>query len=862
MKTIKIFLASSDELENDRMAFGNLVRKLDKIYERRGIRVELFEWEDYDAAYNGQRKQDEYNDHIKASDLFLALFHTKAGKFTIEEFDVATEEFRQKAAPKVYVYCKDLQAGESESPELAEFKRRLFDEMGHYWCRYGNRDTMQLHFVMQLQLVESSRMDALKVDEKGAVTLDGTPVAHMDQLPFAAGNEAYRKMQAELLELPDKIDKARERVKKLPDDEDLRDDLQAKLDHYNQLKEDFAQLQQNLFNTAKTIANLQQQQVSAMLRRAIEAFECGDLERANALLDEIAHEADRHMERLEQHQELLEKDRQIVHQDIDAFMLQAQTVLADTDIPIEETIDRVLAIYAKADDWAQRSAYDKEKYAQLLSVYGSFLFSYAYYNEAETILNRLIAMCEGAHGTDNPSTALAYNSIAGVYLQQGKYDKAHEYFFKALGILDKASDSDYLDTKIWICNNVGLTFTYIGDYHNALKYYGKALSIQEQLGTVKSEATGGLYINIADAYRLLGDFDNALEYCNKAFEILEEELEPIPTTLAQSYNIGGLTLSAIGELDEAIKLFNIAIDINEMAYGLDHPLTAHAYSAIAQTYFAKGAFDKGLEYCNKALDIQEKKLGTENQLTASSYCQIGIAHNSLGDYEKGLQFCRKALEIQQHIFGEKHQSIASSLVIIGQAYYGMQDFEMAMKYFKQALEMFEEVLGPEHVNVAVTTECIGNVFYQQGDYSKALKYYKKTLSIRESLFGPENLQTASCYANIGLIYSMNGDNEEAIKQYTKAQDIYDKTLPPEHPAIANIYDHLGTSYMKLGNYNLAMSYLEKALAINEKVLGDNHPETKNVKHNIGILKELIELGNQYKPAKRGGFFSRLFGKKK
>ena len=59
MKTIKIFLASSDELRQERIAFGNLVRKLDKIYERRGIRVELFEWEDYDAAYNGQRKQDE-----------------------------------------------------------------------------------------------------------------------------------------------------------------------------------------------------------------------------------------------------------------------------------------------------------------------------------------------------------------------------------------------------------------------------------------------------------------------------------------------------------------------------------------------------------------------------------------------------------------------------------------------------------------------------------------------------------------------------------------------------------------------------------------------------------------------------------
>ena len=91
MKTIKIFLACSEELSDDRNAFGNLVYRLDKIYEKRGIRIDLFKWEDYDAAYNDRRKQDEYNEMVKASDMFLAIFYTKAGEFTIEEFDIATE---------------------------------------------------------------------------------------------------------------------------------------------------------------------------------------------------------------------------------------------------------------------------------------------------------------------------------------------------------------------------------------------------------------------------------------------------------------------------------------------------------------------------------------------------------------------------------------------------------------------------------------------------------------------------------------------------------------------------------------------------------------------------------------------------
>ena len=130
--------------------------------------------------------------------MFLALFHTKAGQFTIEEFDIATEEFKKHASPKVYTYCKDLQEGEQESPELVEFKRRLFEELGHYWCRYNNRDSMQLHFVMQLQLVETSGLvEELKLEE-GTVTFEGMPIAKIDNLQFAAGNEAYQKMSAEL----------------------------------------------------------------------------------------------------------------------------------------------------------------------------------------------------------------------------------------------------------------------------------------------------------------------------------------------------------------------------------------------------------------------------------------------------------------------------------------------------------------------------------------------------------------------------------------------------------------------------------------------------------------------------------------
>ena len=239
-RNIKIFFASSDEMQNDRDAFGNFIRRLGKIYECRGITLELFEWRDCDAAYKDERKQKEYNEHVKSSDMFVAAFHKKAGRYTLEEFDIAVEEFRQKSSPKVYVYCREVQEDEIETDSLKKFKRRLFDELGHYWTNYSNKDSMHLHFLLQLQMVENSSKDAIKVED-GVVRFDGMPIARMDRLPFAALNEDFCRKNSRLQELPIKIAKMRSKIEKYPDEEDFRSDLQELFNEYNKLKDEFAE---------------------------------------------------------------------------------------------------------------------------------------------------------------------------------------------------------------------------------------------------------------------------------------------------------------------------------------------------------------------------------------------------------------------------------------------------------------------------------------------------------------------------------------------------------------------------------------------------------------------------------------------
>lgn len=254
-KEIRVFLASSEELQIDRMIFGDFIRQIDEIYEHRGIRVRLVKWEDLDASFQGCRSQEMYNQKLRKCQMVVALFHRKAGQFTVEEVNVAHEEYLKSGFPKVYAYMKDLSPEDTTSPELEEFKNYLFNNLGHYFCRYGNTDTLKLHFVMQLQLLEDSISSNIKI-ENSHVKVEGHPLVDLQKVPFAANNEAFRDLCERISSLATEIT-CFESILSTTPNEAIRQILDSKKAEILSLKQKRSDLENSLFSTARTIAELQ-----------------------------------------------------------------------------------------------------------------------------------------------------------------------------------------------------------------------------------------------------------------------------------------------------------------------------------------------------------------------------------------------------------------------------------------------------------------------------------------------------------------------------------------------------------------------------------------------------------------------------
>lgn len=99
---ITIFLASSNELEEDRNKFETLIYELNDSWQNRNVTFKVKRWESFINAMSQKGLQSEYNKAVKECDIFLMLFYTKVGRYTEEEFETAFKTFKEENRPYIF----------------------------------------------------------------------------------------------------------------------------------------------------------------------------------------------------------------------------------------------------------------------------------------------------------------------------------------------------------------------------------------------------------------------------------------------------------------------------------------------------------------------------------------------------------------------------------------------------------------------------------------------------------------------------------------------------------------------------------------------------------------------------------------
>jgi len=174
MTTIKIFLASSNELINDRERFELEINRKNKLWHNKGICFHLEIWEDLSTRMSLTRSQDEYNKKIKDSDLFVLLAYSKIGIYTAEEFETAFGAFQKNQKPFIFTYFKDICTKVEDSLDL--FKNKLKD-LGHFYASYKDSEHLWNQFNKELDRLlldgfelnnQTQKNESIVVNNQGA----------------------------------------------------------------------------------------------------------------------------------------------------------------------------------------------------------------------------------------------------------------------------------------------------------------------------------------------------------------------------------------------------------------------------------------------------------------------------------------------------------------------------------------------------------------------------------------------------------------------------------------------------------------------------------------------------------------------
>ena len=698
MKNITVFLASSDELKNDRNSFHSLVASLDEIFEPRGYRIRCRRWEDFSAFCTGSRTQDDYNRIVRASDICICMFHRKAGEYTIEEFNQALDEYvKSQSHPKTFVYIRALIEGEMEDEALKRFKEDLFDRVGHYWCNYATDDAMKLHFVMQLERIIPSVSGNASVTEgnhfkieNGVVSLYGHKIAELDNLSFAAENPEYLSLKESIARLNTEI--ARLRATGVAELQPMIDEKQAEL--YKK-RESLNRVESRLFDLALSINKLigSGTPVSERKRLAIEMFERGNSKGVVEILNEkdIAADAAQARKEIEQGKLLVDSGRSLIEAGLqktrslaEEYVLRAKALMTDYAEP--RRFELACHAYEQGIELT-RANLSEEELAKSLFEYGHFLQTNKRYDLAEVryrenldICQRLAAISPYAY---EPDLAGTQNNLGVLYNNTQRYKESEKMYLSALKIcqrLTAANPQVYEPDLAMTQNNLGLLYSDIRRYEESEEMHLSAVEIYQRLTIVNPQVyepdLAMAQSNLGTLYKDTRRYEDSEKLCLSAMEIRRRLAAANPQVyepdLAMTqYNLGCL-YSDTQRYEDSEKMYLSAMEIrrrlavaNPQVYEPDLADTQYNLGCL---YYNIQRYEDSEEMYLSALEVYQRLTAVNPQVyepyLVRACNNLSFLFLAQGNFEEAERYAREGskYDFTHHAI---YTNLAASLLLQG-----------------------------------------------------------------------------------------------------------------------------------------------------------------------------------------------------
>lgn len=868
LKEVKVMVAASEELHEEMMNFSGLVEYLNHVLVQRGMELKRMKW---NPAVDGSLE--DYQAKLKYCEMCLSIYWRDLAVNSREELDTAYQELWDNNNPrKLYVFFKE--PSENLTELLRDFKASFETNYGHFYCKFENPDTMNLQFILQFEAYQNDLQNDFVKVSKGTVIVGGREMVNLRNVPFAALNKEYQRLQGELLELDRRLDDARKRFLADPDNEDLEGELSDARLKRDKLTKEFEEYQNHLYDIALSFAKMSGERYSERMRLARELFEKGDNIEADEILDMEEMKRDRDRELAIRHNLKLqsEQNENNIDRIIEEFLLKASTVMANATLSIPSRFASACKAYEEAIKTAKEVDYDIAGQGQILFHYACLLQKFDKMQEAVVYYGESLGIFRDLGDTD-PDAYIGYvatilNNLAVLHTDLNRFDKAEVELKEALNIKQRLAVDchEYIGDVAAALNNLAALHSRLNRLVEAEDEYAKVIEIYREL----DKENQGMYIadvasalhNLAVLHSDLKQFDKAEAEYKEALAIgrrlAKADPDAYKSYIANTLNCLANLHKFINCLEEAEFEYKEALDVfSELA--MINPDVYKGKVAVVLNNLANHHMDLGRiveaeKEFKEALSVfkglAEKNPDANNRDVAMTLHNLAGLHLNTNRLFEAEREYHEALEIRRGLAEGCHDAytgdVAMTLYDLGLLHSSL-DPHKAEKEFKEALDIYREFAGinPSAYteNVVASLNNLAMLHFERKCFEDAEVEFKELLEIcKWGAVENSDSYKAKALNKLATLHMELNRFAEAENEFKKAREIY-RALAKDKPGVfmseltMNIYG-LAILHMNLGNFEKAEAEFNETLQISRELAAEKPTMNKVVAETLSYLAAL------------------------
>lgn len=337
-----------------------------------------------------------------------------------------------------------------------------------------------------------------------------------------------------------------------------------------------------------------------------------------------------------------------------------------------------------------------------------------------------------------------------------------------------------------------------GNHATAMKYYNRALSINEKnYGTYSPEAAAALH-GLGRVNYKLGNKSAAGENYKRAITILSKE----------------------PNLDAANQLKRVMHEYGDLIKGDDQ----------SDTTLIKD-FDKDvLNKLDEGKNSTSLRIGSQSVASSSTPAISGSVSSWQQQSTQQLNTARtaetneaEAVSLRGIHMPSSDQALKPAFKAMSDTIFGQNRYRAGEAQYQRMIASDIDSLGPNHPSVANDLNGLAQLYIAQKKYAEARQCLTRALAIYESTYHGQNALTINTIASLALVEANLGHITEASKLYRESLANAQEILGPNSLETAKILNGLAFLYYQQGQLDKASTTYEWAIASTEQAVGKKDP---------------------------------------